>query len=174
MKRRLAIHRQRNRRKGALKLRHGWAHTNVSKSDNLDGDGGGWVCACVRVCVRACVRACDTVYINIGLFRSPQVPPTLNVGPTPDCKEMIYCLWIYLILIKVVIWSCFIILAILLSWGNLGQDGLSKRDNHFGYDGFALTNRTMLQKNILAINVLPAFYERMKCENNMYNILTSP
>ena len=38
------------------------------------------------------------------------------------------------------------------------------------------TNRTMLQKNILLINVLAAFYERMKYENNniMCNILTSP
>ena len=31
------------------------------------------------------------------------------------------------------------ILANVLSSGNLGLGGPSKRDNHFGYDGFALT-----------------------------------
>ena len=38
-------------------LRHGWAHTDSSNSDNLDGDSGGWVGVCVRagVCMRACV-----------------------------------------------------------------------------------------------------------------------
>ena len=33
----------------------------------------------------------------------------------------------------------FHILAIVLSSGNLGLGGPSKRDNNFGYDGFALT-----------------------------------
>ena len=33
----------------------------------------------------------------------------------------------------------FHILAIVLSSGNLGQGGPSRRDSHIGYDGFALT-----------------------------------
>ena len=57
-------------------LRHGWAHTDSWNSDNLDGDGGGWVacalasareCARVRVCacVHACVRDVFAIYDNI-------------------------------------------------------------------------------------------------------------
>ena len=56
-------------------LRHGWAHTDPWNSDNLDGDGGGWVdvcvrasmcvCVCVRTCVRACVRDVFAIYDNI-------------------------------------------------------------------------------------------------------------
>ncbi len=36
------------------------------------------------------------------------------------------------------------------------------------------SSRTMLQENMLFINVLTAFYERKKYENNMCIILTSP
>ena len=58
-------------------LCHGWAHTDPSNSDNLDGDGGGWACACARVCacvclcvcVRACVRDVFAIYDNIILPR---------------------------------------------------------------------------------------------------------
>ena len=41
-------------------LRHGWAHTDQSNSDNLDGDSDGRVGVCVRasVCVFACVCVC--------------------------------------------------------------------------------------------------------------------
>ena len=33
-----------------------------SNSDNLNGDGGGWVCACARVC--ACVRVCERACVH--------------------------------------------------------------------------------------------------------------
>ena len=44
-------------------LRHGLAHTDLWNSDNLDGDGCGWVDVCVRasVCVCACMRVCACV-----------------------------------------------------------------------------------------------------------------
>ena len=57
MKQRPAIDRQRNRQKGALTPSRLGA-TDPSNSDNLNGDGGVCVCACVRVCVCACVRVC--------------------------------------------------------------------------------------------------------------------
>ena len=38
-------------------LRHGWAHTAPSNSDNLDDDGGGRVGVCVRARERVCVRS---------------------------------------------------------------------------------------------------------------------
>ena len=45
-------------------LRHGWAQTDPSNSDNLDGDGGGGR-ARVCVCVRTCVRDVFAIYDNI-------------------------------------------------------------------------------------------------------------
>ena len=57
-----AIYRQWNRRKGAGGYFVMVGRTDPSNSDNLNGDGGGWVSACVRLCARAracvCVRAC--------------------------------------------------------------------------------------------------------------------
>ena len=63
MKHRPAIHGQRNRRKEGVSLSWLGAH-HPCNSDNLDGDGGGWVgmcarvCVCLCACVHACVRAC--------------------------------------------------------------------------------------------------------------------
>ena len=45
-------------------LRHGLAHTDSSNSVNLDGDDGGWACACARVCACAWVCACVCVYVH--------------------------------------------------------------------------------------------------------------
>ena len=63
MKRRPAIDRQRNGRKGALtSSRLGATDTSDSDNRNGDGDGDVYVCVCVcaraRACVRECVRAC--------------------------------------------------------------------------------------------------------------------
>ena len=55
-------------------LRHGWAHTDPWNIDNLDGDGCGWVSACVRasacvcVCVCACVRLCVCACVRVCAY----------------------------------------------------------------------------------------------------------
>ena len=52
-------------------LLHGWAHTDPSNSDNLDGDGGGRgrvrarECVCVYACIHVCVRDVFAIYDNI-------------------------------------------------------------------------------------------------------------
>ena len=61
----VCIHSQRNRRKGGVNFDM-VARTDPSNCDNLNGDGGGWVCACARQCarVRVCVRACVREYVQ--------------------------------------------------------------------------------------------------------------
>ena len=46
-----------NRRKGRINFVM-VGRTNPSDSDNLNGDGGGWVCAHVFACVRVCCVMC--------------------------------------------------------------------------------------------------------------------
>ena len=66
MKHRMAIHRQRNRRKGGDNFVI-VGRTDPSSSNNPNGDGGGWVSGCARVCVcvRVCARACVCVRVCV-------------------------------------------------------------------------------------------------------------
>ena len=63
MKQRPAIDHQQHRREGAL-IPSWLVVIDLSNTDNLNGDRGGWVCAyarmreCVRVFVFSCVYAC--------------------------------------------------------------------------------------------------------------------
>ena len=65
-------------------LRHGWAHTDPSNSDNLDGDGGGraGVCVCVRVPVRArvCVYDKSLFQTKVRIQWSPSYKATSSAG----------------------------------------------------------------------------------------------
>ena len=45
------------------KLRHGWAPSDPSNSDNMNSDDAVCVCVCVCVCACVCVFACVPAFV---------------------------------------------------------------------------------------------------------------